>query len=507
MPFAALCRAAVAFGLLAVCGYSAVASGETVRLTVSDRAGGEPTPCRVHLFTAGGEPVPVSAYPQWDDHFTCEGTAEFDLPPGEYVIECERGPEFGRVGSRFEVVEGKTAARTIVVPRLRSMASEGWRSADLHIHRPLHEVPLLAEAEGLDYAPTITWWNDRSLWANEPLPARSLRRQRNVWVDALAGEDEREGGALLFFGLGRPLPITGAGREHPSPLEFARLAKAGGAWIDVEKPFWWDAPTWLASGLVDSIGLANNHMCRSLMLENEAWGRGRDEQRLPPPRGNGYWSQELYYQILNAGLRVPPSAGSASGVLPNPVGYNRVYAHVGDDFTIEEWWAALRTGRVFVTNGPLLRVLANDELPGAVFRIDEGGDDHISLSVALGSNDPIHALEVVANGEVVRTIPLAGAFADTVVELDLPLEPGWFLVRAICDVEETFRFASTGPFYVEGPQGRRSSRAACEFFADWVEQRIERVALDAGPQRDAVLAPHRAAVRFWSTQADLATAP
>ena len=32
---------------------------------------------------------------------------------------------------------------------------------------------------------------------------------------------------------------------------------------------------------------------------------------------------------------------------------------------------------------------------------------------------------------------------------------GWFLVRAIADVAQTFRFASTGPFYVE-TEGRRS---------------------------------------------------
>ena len=43
-------------------------------------------------------------------------------------------------------------------------------------------------------------------------------------------------------------------------------------WIDAEKPFWWDMPIWLASGKIDSIGLANNHMQRDGMLTNEAWG-------------------------------------------------------------------------------------------------------------------------------------------------------------------------------------------------------------------------------------------
>jgi hypothetical protein len=64
---------------------------------------------------------------------------------------------------------------------------------------------------------------------------------------------------------------------------------------------------------------------RSGVMTNEAWGRPRERRRLPDPQGNGHWTQEIYYHILNCGLRLLPSAGSASGVLPNPVGYDRVY--------------------------------------------------------------------------------------------------------------------------------------------------------------------------------------
>ena len=50
-------------------------------------------------------------------------------------------------------------------------------------------------------------------------------------------------------------------------------------------------------------------------------------------------------------------------------------------------------------------------------------------------------------------------------------ENGWFLVRAIADGPETFRFASTGPFYVEEakqPQG--VSRKSAKVFADWLSR-------------------------------------
>src|SRR5690606_11352677 len=127
-------------------------------------------------------------------------------------------------------------------------------------------------------------------------------------------------------------------------------------WIDIEKPFWWDVPVVLAHGYADSIGIAHNHMWRSGVLDNEAWGKARDVAAYPGPQGNGLWSQHIYYHILNTGLRIPPSAGSASGVLPNPVGYNRTYVQVDGELTYEKWWDGVRAGRVFVSNGPLLRV-------------------------------------------------------------------------------------------------------------------------------------------------------
>src|SRR5688572_7796434 len=103
----------------------------------------------------------------------------------------------------------------------------------------------------------------------------------------MAGEDEREGGALLYYGLKSPLDIATRDREFPSPMDFVQQARnlQPSVWIDVEKPFWWDVPVWLASGQMNSIGVANNHMCRSQMYSTEAWGKPRDTSRLPEPLG------------------------------------------------------------------------------------------------------------------------------------------------------------------------------------------------------------------------------
>ena len=182
-----------------------------------------------------------------------------------------------------------------------------------------------------------------------------------------------------------PLALpAGSDREYPPMSQFLELARQqAGVHVDIEKPFWWDMPVWVALGMVDSIELAHNHMWRDGMLDNEAWGKPRDKVFYPSPRGTGYWSQDIYYHLLNCGLRIPPSAGSASGVLDNPVGYNRVYVHCGETLTYDAWWEGLRAGRVVVTNGPLLRPRVNGELPGHVFQGKLG--EVIELSVQAGS--------------------------------------------------------------------------------------------------------------------------
>ena len=115
-----------------------------------------------------------------------------------------------------------------------------------------------------------------------------------------------------------------------------------------------------------------SHVPRANVRERGLGQAARSSTACRRRKGNGYWSQEIYYQILNSGLRIPPTAGSASGVLPNPVGYNRVYAQVGGELTPERWWEAVKAGRTFVTNGPLLRVQADGQWPGHVFSAANG---------------------------------------------------------------------------------------------------------------------------------------
>ena len=481
----------------------------TLTITATDHDTRRPIAVRMHLTDDKGKAVKPPGVPFWHDHFVFDGKIELKLSPGQYQFESELGPEYRVQTGHFTIESGGSDQKVIEMHRFVDMKKEGWWSGELHIHRPLGDVELLMRAEDLHVGPVITWWNKRNLWGGKDLPDNPLVKfDGNRFRHSMAGEDEREGGALLYFQLNEPLAITKSTREVPSPVEYLKLARQHeGIHVDIEKPFWWDMPVWISTGMCDTIGICNNHMNRSGMYESEAWGKPRDTKRLPPPLGNGQWTQEIYYHLLNCGVRIPPSAGSASGVLKNPVGYNRVYVHCDGELTYEKWWASLRAGRSIVTNGPLLRARVNGQLPGHIFRAAKGSEVELQVTANLSIRDEVEFLEIVKDGQITERISLDD-WANNNGKLPKLLftQSGWLLVRVLTTNDKTFRFASTAPFYVEIGKQPRISKTSAQFFVDWIKERMDRVKIDDEADRSAVMAYHTAAVKFWQQRLDQANA-
>jgi len=465
-----------------------------VRLSVED--GHETLPCRVHLTNERNEGVFPSGFPSFSDHFSFPGNGELELAPGRYRYEIERGPEYSRASGSFEA-EAPARRVAVTLERVANLAERGWFSGDLHVHRPPADAELLMRAEDLHVGGFVTWWNDQPAAAATGLRAQVRKFDGDRFVDPTVGEDERQGGALLLLRLNEALALphlyydekgriahkVGAeADEYPPAIELVRAARAQGeVHVALEKPFWWDTPTWVALGLVDSVGIAHNHMNRAGVRNHEAWGHKCDRAQYGDgPFANAYCTQDIYYRLLDAGFRLAPSAGSASGVLPNPVGYNRVYVKSGSLPDLDTWWRLLGLGRSFVTNGPLLLVEANGEPPGSTLRAGNAPKLTVELGIELTSVDPIATVELVRDGAVAAR----GVYDPAAHRVRFPAlvfdKSGWFLVRALTDRTDTFRFASTAPFYVEvGAVPRRISRAAVKFFRAWTDERI--AAIEGSP--------------------------
>ncbi len=474
----------------------------TLTIITHDRFA-QSTSARIHITNDANKPVRHPTLPFWRDHFTSPGKASLTLRPGKYTIAIEKGPEYKRHSKTLTLIRDDPQTITVVLPRIVDMPKQNWYAADLHIHRPVSQIPVLIRAEDIHFAPVITWWNRNNPWNKTNLPPSPITRTKDHrLINIMTGEDERGGGALLYFNLNKPYPITRATREYPSSLTFAREAKAQNPnlWIDIEKPFWRDVPLWLSANIADSIGIAHNHMWRSGVLPNEAWGYPRDTKEFPPPLGNALWTQHIYYHLLNCGIRIPPSAGSASGVLPNPVGYNRVYVHIPEKLTQQSFFKNLKLGRCFVTNGPLIICRVGNHLPGHTFRNLKTAQK-LTVNIRIHANQKLERLDLVVNGKVRLTHPIkSDAFVQTHTLQFNPPKSGWFLLRAHAPDKHTYRFASTGPFYVQPTnQAKRISRASADFFITWQTRRLNQLkkALKDHPDRNAVFSLHQKSLAYW----------
>src|SRR5882672_7635484 len=187
---------------------------------------------------------------------------------------------------------------------------------------------------------------------------------------------------------------------------------------------------------------------------------------------------------MNCGFRLPAAAGTDAfpnfASLRGPPGLVRVFVHSGANLDHRSWLAALKTGRTFVTNAPLLEFSVAGRAIGEEIRVSNEMQ-RVPAVVAMRSTVPIDHLEIIGNGTVVATIPLDADRMTAHATVMVPVKgSGWFVLRAYSDraempVLDLYPFASTSPVYVRvGDQPVRSAGDAA-FFMKWIE-RVEAAA-------------------------------
>ena len=477
-------------------------------IRVFDQDTGRPIAVRMHLKDARGRVRRVPDAINYDDHFVFFHRIVLHLPTGDYSFEMDRGPEYHYRTGHFTIETGAEDSTTVHMKRFVDMKQEGWWSGDLHIERRARDIQLLMLAEDLHIGPLTTWTNRHKKTSATPNPgSEPVSFDEQAFYLPGTGRVERSGGSLLFFHTQEIPNLDLFSAEYPSSVELLKRArKFPAAHVNIDQPTSWDMPVWLASGMVHSITMATSHLGRDGVFEKKGWGRPHDETLYPSPQGFGQWIQKLYFEMLNCGLRIPPTAASGSGFVKNPVGYNRVYAYVDGELTWKKWWDALNAGRVLVTNGPLLRPSVHGRAPGHVFRGQPGASLKLAIDMKLAARDHVDYLEIIKNGQVVHVIRLDewAAARGRLPELEFS-QSGWFLVRAVADNSDTQRFGMTGPYYVEIGDTPHISRRSAQFFLDWVYERAHTIRLENTKQRKEVLKYHRAAHKYWQHLVDTAT--
>jgi hypothetical protein len=190
----------------------------------------------------------------------------------------------------------------------------------------------------------------------------------------------------------------------------------------------------------------------------------------------------VWYRLLNLGFRIPAAGGTDAmanyATLRGPVGLNRVYASVANGaLSSEAWLDALRQGRTFATNGPLLDFSVAGNPIGSTLRLERG--QSVPFTARLRSIVPVDHAQVVCNGRVARELAL-GSHRDRLdINGTLPIDKsGWCLLRAFTakaeyPVLDNFVYATTSPVYVTVRGARPRSPEDARYFEAWIDHLLQ----------------------------------
>jgi peptidoglycan/xylan/chitin deacetylase (PgdA/CDA1 family) len=443
---------------------------------------------------------------------------EIELPPGRYTFMAERGKEY--FPERIDLTLSERATELDLKISLRrwiDMASRGWFSGDTHTHRDPAELPNSMLAEDVNVVfPMVYWTTDADVSPNQ-----STRNFKGNFTASPVNVD----GTHVYYPLNTEYEIFSTAKRshtlgallainHKTVLDLPALpvskvaerAHAEGALLDLEKHNWPWSMAIVPLVQPDLFELANNHHWQTEF--------GVRNWAVPAPAwmkiGNGIGTERdwtlygflNYYALLDCGFRLRPTAGTANGVHPVPLAFSRVYVHLPRGFTYDGWVNGLKSGRTFVTTGPMLLATVNGEDPGHVFSSRTKGKQRFRVKGEIMSAEPVAMVEIIGNGEVIARSDTKGARVtsgahqakfDAKIEMD---GSGWVAVRCWEERENgRFRFAHSAPWFVEvKDKPLRPRRDEAEFLVQRVEEEIAR----SGPLLPpAALEEYQRALRFY----------
>jgi len=424
-------------------------------------------------------------------HFATQGDFRIALPPRKYTLRVERGPEYPTVTREIVMASGEAREEKIELKRWIDMNARGWFSGDLHNHRDWREMPTLLLASDLNLAPTLTEWifadseNSRAPQSQkEPLPAiHEVDATHAYSIFDTEIERLRDGpGAIDLVGLRAPLAFHGY-LAYPPDSELAAAGHRLGGYVDAEKITWRDGAALAALGQIDFAGIVHNHFNpHGVDTETAPWGMiPKDRPEFETSGGMALWTLSVYYRLLNCGFRLPVSAGSASGVKPSPLGFDRVYVHLPGKFSYSDWFRALKAGHSFATNGPMLFLTVNGREPGGVVIFPESKPGKslnaprmLRIHVEAGSTRELDRVEMVWKGKVVKKFAPTSDPTHASGEFEFePEKTGWVTARAFEKPGASIRFAATSPVYITLGTSRGIVPEDAQYFVGIMDQEMK----------------------------------
>jgi len=476
-----------------------------LKVLVQDEKG-RPTYARVSVTDSDGRAcLPRKQVMRADDAFDrserafeahyveTSGDENFAAPAGKVELEVMKGFEYGVQRPSVEVKAGIQQQVVVRLSRLPAVHPEGerWVSSDLHVHMNYGgtynnasiDLVRAAESENLQIVNNLIV-NKEQRFPDIDLSGVGLDQASTAQQLVLHGQEFHTSywghrgllgirGHILLPGYAG-YPNTAAASLYPMNADVYDMAHAQGAVVGAVHPFD-EAPDPFAKPaqrITDELPV-DVALGKLDYLEIVGFSDHRS-------------TAAVWYRLLNLGFRIPAGAGTDAmanfASLRGPIGMNRVYARVAaGPVTVERFLNALKNGRTFATNGPLLDFSLSDAEVGGELNFDEP-QESVPFRAQLQSIVPVDHVDVVCNGAVVQSIISAdgggtdGPTDKVYVSGTVPLKKsGWCVLRASSDkaeypVLDNYVYATTSPIYVTIGGKKSTSPEDAKYFVAWIER-------------------------------------
>lgn len=421
----------------------------TLVLTLSDGAGGEPTPARVEISNAEGvSVVPLDALPIFEDcgslplhnwvpwaasvqhlrgrhgeisnpytgttQFYSRGVTSVGLLPGRYTLAATKGIEYDVAATEVVIESGRTSEVELVLERWIDLPASGWYGADDHLHIPRPH-------SRFDSA-IATWMQAEDIHVANLLQM-GLAQDVHITPQHSFGQVAvyREGNTLLA-----------SGQENPRTHVLGHSIILGTRqWIDFPSDYVLYDRFWR---LAHEQGAINGYAHWGLAGAEEGLAVWGHEGLLDfiEVLNLGFPFYQRWYEALDLGLRLGPTAGSDYPCLPSLPGRERFYTRLEGDLDYRAWLDAVRRGRTFVTNGPVVEFEVSGVGIGEEVRLSAPGRVHVEGRVRFDrERDDVEKLELIRAGEVVQAVSSATGEDEIRLESTLEIDRStWLALRA-----------------------------------------------------------------------------
>ena len=393
-------------------------------------------PARLMTGEANGRARPYGAAPSlpyWNEPISYATSGDFSiaLPAGRWRLAVARGMEFVPVFEDFETDGSGVLEKTVRMERWIDLPALGWISGDVHVHHPNFRTE-----------------HNRFLFR--------YARAEDVHVSNLLAMTHHGGVDFdqLYFGKGSRLQdgdywlVSGqegprtSYRGHVIGLNIDALA------LDLSTYELYDvAYEQLHASPEAIVGWAHFAAYKHHIERGFSWNVTTEALEFVEMLQFRQMNREDYYDYLDMGFVLTACAGSD---VPwgSTLGEVRTFVHTGEEFDPDRWFAALKAGRTFVSNGPALLLSVDGELPGAHLARDAGATVAVAVTVkghpALGLPDFVR---VVGSAGELGAAENPGGERELTLELEVPVaESQWIAAWTECD---NGAVAHTSPVYVE----------------------------------------------------------